>query len=389
MRTRVLSLLVCGLTILTGTARADDAEVNSLREEVAALRDKLVKTEVDLKLLQERNNRLEQRIQELEKENERLRKKGAAPDGGGTNPPPANVEGLVNAVDEKSGLVTITVGSDAGLAKGHTLDVYRLTPAPKYLGQIELIDVRASEAVGKPVGKAKDAIAKGDSVSSGVLTPTEEAKWGTVKGQITWDGPVPAAGSEKVVVNAKNKGLKNVFVWLVDAKDPKKALPINPALKAAAKEVTLTIEPAGPARRFVPRALAIRQGQAIVIKNTLNAPEGVQWGGGDDNPGDRRLIPAGKMLDIDDLKASRRPVPFEGIITPSMRAWLRVFDHPYFAVTDDEGKFEIKGAPAGKCHIIIWHEETGWVNAGGNHGQPITIPSGRAVEVNEKAKPVE
>lgn len=167
MRTRVLPLLVCGVMILAGAARADDAEVNKLREEVAALRDKLAKTEVDVKLLLERNKRLEQRIQELEKENERLRKKDAAT-AGGANRPSENVEGLVKAVDEKSGLVTITVGSDAGLAKGHKLDVYRLKPAPKYLGQIEIIDVSAIQAVGKPVGKAKDAIEKGDSVSSGV-----------------------------------------------------------------------------------------------------------------------------------------------------------------------------------------------------------------------------
>ena len=53
------------------------------------------------------------------------------------------------------------------------------------------------------------------------------------------------------------------------------------------------------------------------------------------------------------------------------------------AVSD--GKFEIKGAPAGKYNIVIWHEGVGWVN-GGKNGKPITIRAGKTVEVNEKAK---
>jgi predicted nuclease with TOPRIM domain len=118
MRTRVLGLVVCSVMALTGAARADEAEGKKLQEEVAALRDKLVKTEVEAKLLQDRNKQLEQRIQELEKELERLRKKDATPRAGGVNRPPENVEGLVKAVDEKSGLVTITLGSDAGLGGG-------------------------------------------------------------------------------------------------------------------------------------------------------------------------------------------------------------------------------------------------------------------------------
>ena len=34
-------------------------------------------------------------------------------------------------------------------------------------------------------------------------------------------------------------------------------------------------------------------------------------------------------------------------IHPWMSAWVGVLDHPYFAVTDAEGKFEIENLPAG------------------------------------------
>src|SRR5947209_2450018 len=52
-------------------------------------------------------------------------------------------------------LVSISIGSDSGLAKDQTLEVYRLKPLPLYVGQIRLVDVRAKEAVGKFVGKPK------------------------------------------------------------------------------------------------------------------------------------------------------------------------------------------------------------------------------------------
>jgi hypothetical protein len=58
-----------------------------------------------------------------------------------------------------------------------------------------------------------------------------------------------------------------------------------------------------------------------------------------------------------------------------MKAWVRVFDHPYFAITDGDGKFEIKNAPAGDFRLVIWHEGVGWVK-GGKTGTPITIKAG-------------
>jgi hypothetical protein len=43
-----------------------------------------------------------------------------------------------------------------------------------------------------------------------------------------------------------------------------------------------------------------------------------------------------------------------------MKGHVRIFDHPYYAVTDKEGKFEIKGVPAGTWHAVVWHEGSGW-----------------------------
>jgi len=40
----------------------------------------------------------------------------------------------------------------------------------------------------------------------------------------------------------------------------------------------------------------------------------------------------------------------------NMSAYRVGFDHPYFAVTDADGKFEIREVPPGKYTVVAWHE---------------------------------
>jgi hypothetical protein len=87
------------------------------------------------------------------------------------NPPAENVEGLVKAVDS-SGLVRISIGRDAGLAMGHTLELYRLSVQPsksKYLGRIRIVETQPDEAVGQPIGRLTETPQVGDRVVSRIL----------------------------------------------------------------------------------------------------------------------------------------------------------------------------------------------------------------------------
>jgi hypothetical protein len=85
-------------------------------------------------------------------------------------PPPEDVKGRVLDTDPKTGLVTISIGSDAGIAKGQTLEVYRIRPEPKYLGSIRILDAHHHEAVGRPISPQRNgAIQKGDEVASTIL----------------------------------------------------------------------------------------------------------------------------------------------------------------------------------------------------------------------------
>jgi hypothetical protein len=48
-----------------------------------------------------------------------------------------------------------------------------------------------------------------------------------------------------------------------------------------------------------------------------------------------------------------------------MNAEMMVVSHPYYAVTDESGKFELTDVPAGTYEIVAWHE--GWELLGKEH----------------------
>jgi hypothetical protein len=91
---------------------------------------------------------------------------------GGKNPPTENVEGHVKNIDA-SGLMTLSIGSDAGLTKGHTLELFRLNPASpsesKYLGTVRILEAKAGQSVAQPVGRLAAPAQLGDHVASRLL----------------------------------------------------------------------------------------------------------------------------------------------------------------------------------------------------------------------------
>lgn len=73
------------------------------------------------------------------------------------NPPSVLVNGKIEIVSGND-LVQINQGSDHGLEKDHTLDVYRLTPEAKYLGMVRIIDANTHASVGRLVASGNVAL---------------------------------------------------------------------------------------------------------------------------------------------------------------------------------------------------------------------------------------
>src|SRR5262245_48381285 len=191
-----------------------------------------------------------------------------------------------------------------------------------------------------------------------------DKSWGTVKGRIIWGGKdIRKQGflkgaaqkfgkipDEEWVVNPKNKGLRDAFVFLV-APDGK--LPVHPALQQVkeAKQIVRMEK-----SRFEPHTLCLRQGQTLVLHNTDKGAYAVRWVGHEArNPGGVVLLAADARHEVKDLQADRLPILVDCNIHPWMRAWVRVFNHPYYAITDATGAFALPNAPVGNFRLIIWH----------------------------------
>lgn len=229
------------------------------------------------------------------------------------------------------------------------------------------------------VSRAETVLISGDP-SNG------DKDWGTVKGQLVFKGDIPepeevdlekveltpedlqwfrSAGpilSEDWVINKENRGVEWVFVYLVplDANENRRAkLNVHESLAAAKqgadKYAIIDQKPEG----YVPHAVAIEQGMGVKMRNTGPVAHVFKMDSFV-NGSFSKAMPPGEEIDVEDfkkepaaIKISCPPHPWEGM-------HLRVFDHPYFAVTDENGNFEIKNAPAGPCRLVVWHESIGF-----------------------------
>lgn len=227
-----------------------------------------------------------------------------------------------------------------------------------------------------------------------------EQQWGTVRGQVVWAPdklpqptkfktdeaiqlPACVKGGEifvdKYVVDPKTKGVRWVAVWLVNS-DGGQDLPIHPDLRAVpAAKVVLD----QPCVTFEPHVVCLREGQTLSARNSAAFPHNVTIQDADFN----ELIPPGKEKVLPKLTTEVPPIMVECSFHPWMIAWVGVFKHPYFAVTDENGKFEIKDAPAGKYRIVAWQETVGYVTQGKKKGEPIEIKANDVTEVKFEFTP--
>lgn len=67
---------------------------------------------------------------------------------------------------------------------------------------------------------------------------------------------------------------------------------------------------------------------------------------------------------------------FKCDVHPWMFAWASVFDHPYFAVSGEDGSFKIENVPAGKYTIQAAHRKAG------NATQEVEVKEGQPAKVD-------
>jgi hypothetical protein len=148
-----------------------DKRMVELEKANKEFRDQAVAAEIAAKTEHAYNLRLLDQLASVTKELEKRQSSFASTPGAGARKPPLDdVEGYITSIDTKSGLVTLNIGSDSGLTKGNTLEVYRLKPTPKYLGAITILDTQFREAVARPMPPLRvDQIMEKDIVASRIM----------------------------------------------------------------------------------------------------------------------------------------------------------------------------------------------------------------------------
>jgi plastocyanin len=194
----------------------------------------------------------------------------------------------------------------------------------------------------------------------------DAATTGTLSGRVTFDGVAPAPQPLKMssdpacaegsgpnptsdaVLVGKDAGLQNVFVYVKDGLDP--------AYSFDTPTESIKFDQHGC--RYVPHVFGVRVNQPIEIINDDNTFHNVHA-----LPKTNREFNHGMSPKGDAMKhvftVPEVMVRFKCDVHGWMTAYVGVMAHPFFAVTDSTGSFDIKGLPPGTYTIEAWHERFG------------------------------
>src|SRR5688500_622780 len=112
---------------------------------------------------------------------------------------------------------------------------------------------------------------------------------------------------------------------------------------------------------YEPHAIAMMAGQEMVVKNSdtfLHNVHALSTVNPPFNFGQPTKDEEGKKLGPDAPKAAEY-FRVKCDVHPWMSAYIGVFEHPFFAVTKEDGSYEIKtdGLPDGEYTVTFWHEK--------------------------------
>lgn len=183
--------------------------------------------------------------------------------------------------------------------------------------------------------------------------------------------------TKDLVVDPSSRGIANVVLFAY------KVRRVHEDLQKAKEEAVVFDQ---QYCEFLTHVATVQVGQKMIVKNSdvVSHNTNIQAiGGGSINP----LLPAkgtsGDTLEHSFPRAQREPIPVTCNIHPWMKAYVFPHDNPYMAVSDKDGKFEIKNLPAGETvELRIWHERTGLMDVVGTltvgeSGQEVKFARGR------------
>jgi plastocyanin len=190
-------------------------------------------------------------------------------------------------------------------------------------------------------------------------TAAATAGTGSISGKVKFEGTVPPAENIKVKADAKcaemhkqglsrepikvkDGGLAEVLVYVKSGISGSYPAPAEPAV----------LDQHGC--DYAPHMLALQAGQALKIRNSDDTLHNIHPRpslNAEFNVGQpRQGMETSKTFDKPELM-----IPVGCDVHPWMRAYISVMGNPFFAVTKDDGSFELKGLPDGDYEVEAQH----------------------------------
>ena len=110
---------------------------------------------------------------------------------------------------------------------------------------------------------------------------------------------------------------------------------------------------------YIPHVQGMRTGQSLAVKTSDPTAHNVHGFGKVNRPFNRSQPPGAADISIKMRRDEIPPMKVKCDIHPWMNAFVAVLPHPYFAVTGDDGSFQLPNLPPGTYTIEAWHEKYG------------------------------
>jgi plastocyanin len=192
---------------------------------------------------------------------------------------------------------------------------------------------------------------------------TDVASAGTIKGSVRYAGaPTPKkkfpvtidqylCGTEKEAGDltlSPTNGILNAVVMLQGVPAGSKGPSQPTTVKMDQKQC-----------EFVPRVVVVPTGGTVEFLNSDRLLHNVRSNGRENSPFNRAQ-PHARTIAI----AFKSPeiLRVDCDLHSWMRAWVVVTEHPFYAITSEDGEFVFDNVPPGKYTLQVWHESLGRMN---------------------------
>lgn len=253
---------------------------------------------------------------------------------------------------------------------------------------------QAGAARGEVVAVARDVTDPGVRPSSPAYRTAPAADAGSVTGSVILDGPAPADTTIRldpalaracraptlvdrtleVQRGGAGDAVLGAVVWLEGVAAGK------PLPASGRHELVLA------GCRLAPRALAVTAGGTLNIHGVDPIASRLRFARAGAGPDAGRVLlrtamsAAGQVVPDERVLAEAGAVEVRGEAPAWLRAWVLVFDQPYFATTGDGGAFTLADVPPGRYRLVAWHERLGRVV------QDVTVAPGQAAAVTVRMR---